>query len=51
MKEQVRVLVANYSFSRESAINNDSLPTIKVERVEKFGGLSYANNDFLLLVQ
>ena len=49
MKEQLRVLVANVTFFREIAIDNDNLPTAKVERVEKFGGCNYASDDFFHL--
>ena len=51
VKEQLRVLVVNGSSTRELAVDNNDLPTMKVEQVEKFGGLSYATNDFFVFVQ
>ena len=51
VKEQLRVLVTNASFTKELAIVDNNLPTAKVDRVEKFGGLNYATGDFFIFVQ
>lgn len=46
VRDQLLVLVANASYTRELAVKDNSLPTAKVERVENFGGLNYANAIF-----
>lgn len=50
-REQLHVLVARATFSREVAIKDRNIPTAKVERVELFGGLNYANGDLYSFVE
>ena len=47
VKEQLCVLAADDSFSRDTVIDNNNLPTVKVDMVENVGGLNYAR--FFLL--
>ena len=51
VKEQLNMLVVKASSSREVAIEYNNLPTAKVERVEQFGGLRYANEEFFVFVE
>ena len=46
IREQLLVLVENASLAKDIAVGNDNLPTNKVEGVEQFGGLKYANVSF-----
>ena len=50
VREQLNTLVSKSSYSRETALENSNIPTAKVELVERFGGLSYANEDFFHLL-
>ena len=43
--------MANASSTRELALEDSSLPTAKIERVERFGGLNYAGADFFSFVK
>ena len=51
VREQLNMLVSKASYSREKAVEHSDLPTAKVERVELFGGLAYANEDFFNFVE
>lgn len=51
VKEQLHVFAAMSSFSREVAINDTNLPTVKKERIELFGGLNYANEDIYSFIE
>ena len=44
-------LVVKSSFSSEVALLDTNLPTEKVERMEKFGGLTYLNTDLYSFVE
>ena len=51
MREQLHVLVENASLSKETALKKKNLPTAKVDRVENFGGLRYANEGLFSFVE
>ena len=51
VREQLNFLVVKSSSTREVAVGVTSLPTAKVEKVELFGGLHFANEDFFSFVE
>ena len=51
VREQLNFLVAKSSCTREEAVGTTTLPTAKVEKVELFGGLHFANEDFFTFVE
>ena len=40
------MLVSKSSYTRDIALEHINLPTLKVKKVDQFGGLAYANEDF-----
>ena len=46
VREQLNTLVLTLTLPKEVALSNNNVPTMKVERVEQFGVLAYANEEF-----
>ena len=51
VRDQLNMLVSKALLSREVAMEDMSLPLMKVGRVERFGGLQYANGEFYTFVE
>lgn len=51
VRGQLDWLVSKATYSREIALEDENLPTAKVEVVERFGGLYYATEDFFSFVE